>query len=108
MYRRRRILDGKPVIERYGEWMISVTSDKSRIPNSGGKLIITASAVRYVYWSNDETTEEFGDVTLSNPSIGSLSGSTLTIPANHDISEKSIRITGSIEDKSFRISCTGK
>ena len=67
MYRRRRILDGKPVIERYGEWMISVTSDKSRIPNSGGKLIITASAVRYVYWSNDETTEEFGDVTLSNP-----------------------------------------
>ena len=97
MLRRRRVFYDKPLIRSYGDWVISISASSNMIANSGGSVTLTPIAVRDVYWSNGDVTQEEGVPVLSNPSRGSLSGNTLTVDANHTTNEIEITVVGKID-----------
>ena len=97
MLRRRRVFYDKPLIRSYGNWVISISSSSNTIANSGGSITLTPTAVRDVYWSNGDVTQEEGVPVLSSPSRGTLTGNTLTVDANHTTNEIDITIVGKID-----------
>lgn len=96
-------------VSSYGEWVITVSANPTRLPSSGGTSTITASAKRTVHWASGKVTEETGNPTLST-NLGSLSSasspSTLTLGENTSTSSRTATITATHGGKSATCTVT--
>lgn len=88
------VVQAKNVIT-YSAWNLTLSVSPTSIPSSGGTATITSSCTRTYNNSNGQPGgTETSAVTLST-NVGSISGNTLTIPANDVTSNKTITVTAS-------------
>ena len=76
----------------YSAWNLTLSVSPTSIPNSGGTATITSSCTRTYTNSNGQPGgTETSAVSLST-NVGSISGNTLTVPANTNTSTKTITV----------------
>lgn len=81
----------------YSAWNLTLSVSPTSIANSGGTATITSSCTRTYTNSNGQPGgTETSAVSLST-SVGSISGNTLTVPANSDTSTKTITVTATAQ-----------
>ena len=81
----------------YSAWNLTLSVSPTSISSSGGTATITSSCTRTYTNSNGQPGgTETSAVNLST-NVGSISGTTLTVPANSDTSTKSITVTATAQ-----------
>lgn len=81
----------------YSAWKLTLSVSPTSIPSSGGTATITSSCTRTYTNSNGQPGgTETSAVSLST-SVGSISGNTLTVPANSGDSAKTITVTATAQ-----------
>ena len=89
---RRRILFGGLSVINYSDWEIEILADSTTISNIGGTVNISATAHRYVYWSDNTVTIE-NTIPSISVSEGIYENGVLTVGANSSTSVKNIIVT---------------
>ena len=91
------VVQAKNVVT-YSAWNLTLSVSPTSIPSSGGTATITSSCTRTYTNSNGQPGgTETSAVNLST-NVGSISGNTLTVPANSDTSTKTITVTATARD----------
>lgn len=90
------VVQAKNVVT-YSAWNLTLSVSPTSIPSSGGTATISSSCTRTYTNSNGQSGgTETSAVSLST-NVGSISGNTLTIPANSGDSAKTITVTATAQ-----------